>query len=167
MLTQAALPSSTELMCRLVFWVTWFVFMLAGLSALDIVGLQEHISLFLLFLPRLFVAVLIFFIGMIVASFLSRAALLAAVNAHLPSARVVAYSIRTIVLLLTFSMAIEEIGIAERTILIAFSILFGAVMLGLAIAFGLGGQDLARRALERRFSERDRKDAKEDELSAL
>jgi len=167
LLTQAALPSSTELMCRLVFWVTWFVFMLAGLSALDIVGLQEHISLFLLFLPRLFVAVLIFFIGMIVASFLSRAALLAAVNAHLPSARVVAYSIRTIVLLLTFSMAIEEIGIAERTILIAFSILFGAVMLGLAIAFGLGGQDLARRALERRFSERDRKDAKEDELSAL
>lgn len=166
LLTQAALPSSTELMCRLVFWVTWFVFILAGLSALGIVGLQEHISLFLLFLPRLFVAVLILFIGMIVASFLSRAALLAAVNAQLPSARVVAFSIRIIILLLTFSMAIEEIGIAERTILIAFSILFGAVMLGLAIAFGLGGQELARRALERRFSE-ERKDAKEDELSAL
>jgi Conserved TM helix len=166
LLTQAALPSSTELMCRLVFWVTWFVFILAGLSALGIVGLQEHISLFLLFLPRLFVAVLIFFIGMIVASFLSRAALLAAVNAQLPSARVVAFSIRTIILLLTFSMAVEEIGIAERTILIAFSILFGAVMLGLAIAFGLGGQELARRTLERRFSG-ERKEAKEDELSAL
>lgn len=167
LLTQAALPSSTEVMCRLVFWVTWMVFILAGLSELGIIGLQEHISLFLLFLPRLFVAVLIFFLGMIAASFLSRAALLAAVNAQLPSARVIAYSIRAIILLLTVSMAIEEIGIAERTILIAFSILFGAVMLGLAIAFGLGGQDLARRTLERRFSERERKDAKEDELSAL
>lgn len=167
LLTQAALPSSTEVMCRLVFWVTWLVFILAGLSELGIIGLQEHISLFLLFLPRLFVAVLIFFLGMIAASFLSRAALLAAVNAQLPSARVIAYSIRAIILLLTVSMAIEEIGIAERTILIAFSILFGAVMLGLAIAFGLGGQDLARRTLERRFSERERKDAKEDELSAL
>lgn len=167
LLTQAALPSSSEVMCRLVFWVTWFVFILAGLSALGIVGLQQHISLFLLFLPRLFVAVLIFFIGMIAASFLSRAALLAAVNAQLRSARLVAYSIRTIIVLLTLSMAIEEIGIAERTILTAFSILFGAVMLGLAIAFGLGGQGLARRALERRFSEGEHKDAKEDELSAL
>jgi hypothetical protein len=31
----------------------------------------------------------------------------------------------------------------------AFSIIFGALMLGLAIAFGLGGQDLARKSLER------------------
>ncbi len=167
LLNQAALPSSTELLCRLVFWVTWFGFILAGLSALGIVGLQEHISRFLLFLPRLFAAVLIFFIGMIAASFLSRAALLAAVNANLPSARVLSYSIRVIILLLTVSMAFEEIGIAEHTILVAFSILFGAVMLGLAIAFGLGGQGLARQALEGRFSGERRKDAKEDELSAL
>lgn len=167
LLTQAALPSSTELVSRLVFWVTWFAIVLAGLSALGIVGLQEHISRFLLFLPRLLAAVLVFFFGLIAASFLSRAALLAAVNANLRSARMVSYGIRIIILALTVSMAFEEIGIAENTILVAFSIVFGAVMLGLAIAFGLGGQDLARRALERKFSEADRKEAKEDELSAL
>ena len=167
LLTQAALPSSTELVCGLVFWVTWFGFILMGLSALGIVGLQEHISHFLLFLPRLLAAVLIFFFGMIAASFLSRAALLAAVNANLPSARTLSFSVRAIILLLTLSMAFEEIGIAEHTILMTFSILFGAVMLGLAIAFGLGGQELARRALEKRFSEGERKDAKEDEISAL
>lgn len=167
LLAHAALPSSSELLCGLLFWVTWFGIFLTGLSALHIVGLQEHISRFLLFLPRLLAAVLIIFIGMMVASFLSRAALLAAVNANYPSARLLSYSLRAIVLLLTISMAFEEIGIARLTILVAFAIMFGAVMLGLAIAFGLGGQDLARRFLKKKFPEEQRKDAEEDELSAL
>ncbi len=167
LLTQAALPSSSELLCRLVFWVTWFGFILAGLSALGIVGMEDLISRFLLFLPRLLAAVGIFFLGMIAASFLSRGALLAAVNANLPSARILSYSLRVIVLFLTVSMALEVIGIAEQTVLVAFSIVFGAVMLGLAIAFGLGGQDLAKRVLERRFPDQEGKQAKEDELSAL
>ena len=45
-------------------------------------------------------------------------------------------------------MAMEELGVARQTVIAAFSIVFGASMLGLAIAFGLGGQDLARRTLE-------------------
>jgi hypothetical protein len=46
-------------------------------------------------------------------------------------------------------MTLEELGVARQTVISAFSIVFGAVMLGLALAFGLGGQDLARRTLER------------------
>jgi hypothetical protein len=36
-------------------------------------------------------------------------------------------------------------------VLTAFSITFGALMLGLAIAFGLGGRDAARQLLEQHF----------------
>ena len=43
----------------------------------------------------------------------------------------------------------------------AFSIVFGAFMLGLAIAFGLGGQDLARRALERHLGDSVKEKSKE------
>jgi hypothetical protein len=43
--------------------------------------------------------------------------------------------------------------LARQTVLAAFSIVFGASMLGLAIAFGLGGQNLARQALERHLGE--------------
>jgi small-conductance mechanosensitive channel len=166
LLTQAALPSSSELLSRLVFWVTWVGFVLAGLSALGIVGLQEDISRFFLFLPRLLVAILILFFGMLASTFFSRGALLAAVNASLPSPQVLSYSVRVVILVLAVSMAFEEIGVAEHTILVAFSIVFGALMLSLAIAFGIGGRDLARRTLERRFSQ-DKKEKKEDELSPL
>jgi hypothetical protein len=50
--------------------------------------------------------------------------------------------------------------------LVAFGIAFGALMLGLAIAFGIGGRDLAQSFLEKRFV-RPRKEENEDELSPL
>src|SRR5712672_4718228 len=53
LLKQAALPSSTELLSRFVFWVAWVGFILMGVSVLGIVALQEYISQFFLFLPRL------------------------------------------------------------------------------------------------------------------
>ena len=61
----------------------------------------------------------------------------------------------------------EELGVAAQTVLVAFGITFGAVMLGLAIAFGSGGQDLARRFLERRFVRGSKGEESEDELSPL
>lgn len=166
LLNQAALPSSTELLSRFVFWVAWVGFILLGVSVLGIVGLQEYISKFFLFLPRLFVALLILFFGLLAASFFSRAALLGAVNANFRSSRLLSISIRIIISIFALSMVFEVLGVAEETMMIAFGTIFGAVMLGLAIAFGLGGKDLAREFLEKRLST-GKKEEKEDELSPL
>src|SRR6201997_3397525 len=68
LLNQAALPSSTELVSRFVFWVAWFGFVLLGVSVLGIAALQEYISRFFLILPRLFVALVILFFGLVAAS---------------------------------------------------------------------------------------------------
>ncbi|MGA8540221.1 MAG: hypothetical protein WB566_12030 [Terriglobales bacterium] len=166
LLNQAALPSSTELLSRFVFWVAWVGFILMGVSVLGIVGLQEYISRFFLFLPRLFVALIILFFGLLAANFVSRATLLAAVNANFRSSRLLSISIRVIVSIFVLSLAFEVLGVAEQTMLIAFGTAFGAVMLGLAIAFGIGGKDLARAFLEKRLTAR-KKEEKEDELSPL
>jgi hypothetical protein len=166
LLNQAALPSSTELLSRFAFWVAWVGFVLLGVSVLGIVGLQEYTARFFLFLPRLFAALVIMFFGLLAASFFSRAALLAAVNANFRPSRLVSVSIRIFISIFTLSMAFEVLGVAEGTIMIAFGTAFGAVMLGLAIAFGLGGQGLAREFLEERLAKR-RRQSKEDELSPL
>jgi hypothetical protein len=166
LLNKLALPSSSELLSRLVFWVAWLGFILLGVQVLGIVGLQEYISRFFLYLPRLFVALFIIFFGLLAASFFSRAALLAAVNADSPSPRLLATLIRTIIIIFTLTMAFEQLGLAERTILVAFAIAFGSLMLGLALAFGLGGRDLAKDFLERRFL-KEKQEQKQDELSPL
>jgi hypothetical protein len=64
-------------------------------------------------------------------------------------------------------MFVEELGIADQTVLVAFGIVFGAVMLGLAIAFGAGGKELAQRFLEHKLVHANEDDKNEDELSPL
>jgi len=166
LLHQAALPSSTELASRFVFWVAWVGFVLLGVNVLGIAGLQEYISKFFLFLPRLFAACVIFFFGLVAASFFSRAALLTAVNANFRSPRMLSIAVRFIIVSFSLSMTFEVLGVAEQTMLIAFATVFGAAMLGLAIAFGLCGQDLARKFLERKLTRQNREE-REDELSPL
>jgi Conserved TM helix len=166
LLNKAALPAATEMLSRFVFWVTWLGFILLGVSVLGILGLQEQIARFFLFLPRLFVAMFILFFGLLAASFFSRAVLLAAVNANMPSPRILGLAVRSIIIVFVSSIVFEELGLAEQTMLVAFGIAFGALMLGLAIAFGIGGRDLAKHFLEEKFV-REKKDENADELSPL
>lgn len=164
-LRMAALPSMTELLSRSLFWVTWCGFILIGISVLGVAGLQEQISRLFLLLPAIFVAILILFVGLITANFLSRAALLAAVNAGYPSAKLLSWSIRLIIWILVVSMALEVVGVARETVIAAFSIVFGAIMLALAIAFGFGGQYLAKEFLDRNL--KDKKAEKHEEPQPL
>jgi hypothetical protein len=150
-LTHAALPTPTEMIARLAFWVLWIAFILMGLDALQIPALQQEISGLFGVLPQIIVAVIILFAGILIANFVSRAALLAAINANSPSPRLISALVRFIIIALAVTMALERIGLGRGVVLIAFTTFFGAFMLGLALAFGLGGRDLARQLLERRF----------------
>ena len=170
LLRGAALPSLTELASRFAFWVAWVGFILLGISVLGIVGIEQHVTSFFGFLPRLIVASCILFFGLLAAGFFSRAALLSGVNAQLPSSRLVSWVVRTMIILFVVSMAFEELGVGSRTVIAAFSLTFGSLVLGLALAFGLGGKDLAKRYLEKRFGEQAPGapgKEREDELSPL
>jgi Conserved TM helix len=166
LLTKAALPPATEVVSRFVFWIVFLGFVLLGVNVLGILGLQEQVGKFFFFLPRLFVALFILFVGLLAATFFARAALLAAVNANVPSPRLLSLAVRSIIIVFVLSISFEELGIAAQTMLVAFGIAFGALMLGLAIAFGIGGRDMAQRFLERRFV-RAKREENEDELSPL
>ena len=165
MLRMAALPSMTEVLSRSDFWITALGFILVGISVLNIAGLQEQVARLLRLLPEIVVAIVILFLGLVIANFLSRAALLAAVNAGYTSPKTVSWSVRFVIWILAITMALEELGVARQTVIAAFSIVFGASMLGLAIAFGLGGQGLARDFLERNLG--DRKKEKTEEPQPL
>jgi Conserved TM helix len=167
LLSKAGLPSASEVLSKFVFVIAWLGFILLGVSVLGVFGLQEQIAHFFLFLPRLFVSLVILFVGLLAASFFSRAALLAAVNSNFPSPRFLGIGIRSVIIVFVLSMVFEELGVADQTMLLAFGIAFGALMLGLALAFGIGGQDLARQFLEKRFVREKEEDGRKDELSPL
>lgn len=153
-LKAADLPRPSTLVGSVAFWFVWLGFILLGVTALEVAALNAVVSGLIQFVPRLLLAALIAVAGTVVAHVAWRATLLAAVNAKLPSARLLARAARMLILILTGAMALEHIAVAQTVVMLAFAITFGAVMLGLAIAFGIGGSRLAGRALDRQFPER-------------
>ena len=81
--------------------------------------------------------------------------LIAAVNARLPEARLLARAVYWAVLLFAAATALTHLGIGKEMVLVAFGITFGGMVLALALAFGLGGRGLAREILERRLRRAD------------
>jgi Mechanosensitive ion channel, conserved TM helix len=167
MMRKAALPPPVDFLGEVVFWVVWIVFIVLGIDALGISAFREQISRFFMFLPQIFVAMVVLFIGLLVANFFSRATLLAATNANYPSAKFLSSMVRLVIIIFFVTMALEQIGLGRRVVLIAFSIAFGALMLGSAIAFGLGGRDVARKVLEKQFLHKEETAEKDEEISPL
>jgi len=166
LLRAADLPAPDVLAAAVVFWLVWIGFLLSGVDVLGFTVLQGLVASFVLFIPRLLVALGIMLVGLLAGNFLWRATLLAAVNAHVSSPRVLAGAVRALILILAGAMALDQIAVARTIVLTAFAISFGAVMLGLAIAFGIGGGSVARRVLERQFPEKG-SEQKPEEISHL
>ena len=54
-------------------------------------------------------------------------------------------------------MALQKIGVGRQLIAIAFALLLGAVCLALALAFGLGGRDVAAKILQKEYDRHDKR----------
>lgn len=123
------------------------VSLLLALNALGPAG-SDLVLRFFVYLPHLLTAVLILVVGGLAAAFFGRGTLIAAVNARLASARLLAGAVRLFIWLLAIVVALEHLGIGRTTLAIAFGVVFGGLVAGVAIAFGIAGKDLARQALE-------------------
>ncbi len=141
--------SPTLLLTRGLFWICVLAGIAVGITALNAVyGATAQMSLFLLpYLTHTVGAVLIFLIGSLLARFLSRSVLITAVNAQLQYARFLAVGVKWLVLVLTAAMALDHLRIGGAVVELAFGILFGGIVLTLALAIGLGSRDLVSRSI--------------------
>lgn len=156
---------ASQIIGRISFWIVFLLFAFMGIDALDLPATANLMGLVLGFLPHVVAASLVALVGILLANFAGEAALIAAVNAQIQEARLIANLIRWGILLFTSAMVLTQLGIAKEIVVSAFSILFGGIVLALAIALGLGGRNIAKDALERRL--RKREPEPEDELSHL
>jgi hypothetical protein len=135
----------------LVFWAIFILFASLGVDVLGGPTRGGTTAFVFSFLPPLFTAVLILIVGWLVANFLSQGLLIAAVNAGLPEARLLARAAHWAVLLFACATALTHLGIGKEMVLVAFGITFGGLVFALALAFGLGGRHMARQLLSRRL----------------
>lgn len=146
----------------LLFWLLVIISLMIGLSALKIPAIDHLVDQFFGYMPRAFSAAMILIIGSLVSGFISRAILIAAVNSGYHYAKLLAEAVRTLLTVLILAMAMEQLQIAPGIVLAAFSIIFGGIVIALAISFGVGGIEAAKRMIERKQTS-----ATEDEIDHL
>jgi hypothetical protein len=144
--------SPTRLLTRAIAWTIVLLGFLVGVSAFDgalpsqlVIGLFDY-------LPNVMAAIVVLIAGSIIARFLARSILIGAVNMNLQYARLLSVGVKWLVTVLAVTIAIERLGIGGGIIRLAFGILFGGIVLALALAVGLGSKELVSRSLERETS---------------
>jgi hypothetical protein len=141
--------SPTLLVAGLAFWFIILVGLLVGVSALNIDLTSVLVLRFFEYLPNVLAAVLILIVGTLVSRFLARGVLISAVNMQIHSARLLSLGVKWLVMVVAGAMALEHLGIGGQIARMAFGILFGGIVLALALAVGLGSRDIVSRSLER------------------
>ena len=152
------------LLAKIAGGVTVAVFAVIAVQTISVPAVERLLERFFLYLPNVFVALIVLFVGYLLSNFLSRAALIASVNAGVRLSGLVGRFVRYVILIMSITMALEHLGIGSETVIIAFTIVFSGVVLAFALAFGLGGRDVARDYLERKLKGVERE---EDDLTHL
>jgi hypothetical protein len=76
---------------------------------------------------------------------LARGALIGAVNMQIRSAQFISLVVKWLVLVVTAAMVLDHLHIGGDIVKLAFAILFGGVVLALALVVGLGWRDIVSR----------------------
>jgi len=101
------------------------------------------------YLPNVATAVLVMIVGYLAARYLARSVLIESVNMNLHYARLLSLGVKWLVMVCTIAMALDHLQVASEVVHLAFGILFGGIVLALALAVGLGSKELVSRSLER------------------
>jgi Mechanosensitive ion channel, conserved TM helix len=149
---------------RIVNWCVILVGLLIGINALDASLTSMLVVRLFDYIPHVIAAIIVLAVGTFAARFLARSVLISAVNLKIQSARLVSVGVKWLVIILTMAMALEQLGIGGQIVTLSFAILFGGIVLALALAVGLGSKDMVRRSWEKQ----DRgEETKDDELQHL
>ena len=158
----------TRVLANLVFWLVMFAVILVAANALGLESLALVFGELVSYIPSVIAAIVIILVGIVLGQFVG--GLIGASAGALHGGRALARVGSAGVILLAVFMALQELGIATEIVTTAFAILFGAIALALALAFGLGGRELAgevtREWYERYRRERDEALAREAEADA-
>ena len=127
----------------------WLVFLGAVSIALDVLGieaLQDFVGTVWAYVPNLIAAFLIFLFAAAIAAGVGT--LVNRTMGDTTTGKVLATVVPTLIMAIAGFMILDQLRIAETIVTITYASLMGAIALGMALAFGLGGRDVAARMLE-------------------
>jgi Conserved TM helix len=138
--------SPSQLLGRIAFWALFLGAISLAVTALGIDALTDFVAAIYAYLPHVVAALLIFIVASMIAAGI--AALVARTMGDTPTGKVIATVAPGLVMAIAVFMILQELQIAEGIVTITYAALIGSLALAAALAFGLGGREVAGRMLE-------------------
>src|SRR3954468_9659022 len=143
---QKITSSPSRLLGSIAFWAIFLSAISLAASVLHIKALTAFVGAIWGYLPNVIAALAIFIIAGLIST--AVAALASRVMGATGIGRVVATGVPILVMTIATFMILDQLQIAQNIVIITYAALLGAIALGSALAFGLGGRDVAARMLE-------------------
>ncbi|MEH2299940.1 MAG: mechanosensitive ion channel [Nostoc sp.] len=116
----------------------------AAVNILNIPALTALVSGIVIIFGRILAGLVIFAIGL----FLANLAFNIIISSGERQAQILGQVARIAIIALVSAMALQQIGVASDIVNLAFGLLLGAIAVAIALAFGLGGRDIAREQVQ-------------------
>jgi hypothetical protein len=137
-----------SLVGRLAYWFLMLTFFVAAFSALGLPQVSGVLEQIIAFIPNLVVALVILLLGALAANFVANLVRGTTGTARVGDPNLLATIARSAILVFAVLMAFDQLEIAPTIVNTLWTALIGMVAVAGALAFGLGGRDLAKRLLE-------------------
>lgn len=141
--------SPSRFVGRVAFWLLFLLFVAMSVSVLQIPVLNEIVAGLYSYIPNIIAAVLIFLIASAISGGTGK--FVQSVMGRTATARLINTVVPVIVLSIAGFMILNQLGVATDIVNILFTSIVGALALGMALAFGLGGRDIARDILQQAY----------------
>jgi len=152
--------SASEIIGLLVFWFLFLIVIVATLETLNLSGATDTLNFIYLYIPKIVAALVMLILGVYFANFLETVTRTSCANAGLEQAGSIGRAVYIGTVIFVVAGILEILEIASEIVIWAFILVFGAVCLALALAFGLGGRDVAARYLEKWLEQRKSEETK-------
>src|SRR5512147_845442 len=149
-LRQGGIETDTVgILALLVFWLVMLAALIIGFNGLGLTYITDLLGRIALFLPHVIVAVLIIAFGSYFAQFIGNTVASYCRTARVRDAELLGVLARYAILTFVVLIALDHVSIGGEIVRESFLIILAGVVLGLALAFGIGGQRKAAQLLER------------------
>lgn len=138
----------TDLVAQLVRWTVVILFLVPAVEAWGLTSVTGVLNSFLLYIPNVFVAVIVGFVGFAIANLAFDLAQNATRDLGSDSSKFLANLAKYSLIFFTLLVVLNQLGIAADLVRILFTGIVAMIAIAGGLAFGLGGQDNAKRALD-------------------
>jgi len=139
---------------KIVYWFLFLVFLVPAADALGLPAVSTLLNQLVAYIPNVFVAILVLFWGSLAATVMADIVRGTTASAHIGNPTVFATIARYAIIGFAALIALEQLQIAPSLLNELFGAIVAAAAIALGLAFGLGGQETARKWLSRGESSR-------------